>query len=446
MNKHIDRPRYLCALGGAVGTLNALPGTIPILHAAAGCGGNISNALNNGAGYLGSAYCGGQALPSSNVYEREIVFGGEARLAEQIENTLEIVEGDLYFVVTGCTVEMIGDDAKGVAKTFENRKKRVLAAETAGFKGNSFKGYDIVLETLFREYVTVTSGKKRNVVNLFGIVPVQDVFWKGNLRAIKELLGKLGLDANTFFGDGETLRNLRGAGNAALNIVLSDVFGIAPAQAFEETHGTTYINFPLPIGARGSGEFLLAVARALDMDEGIARKVIKEEEEYFYGYYERLADVYNDLDLQRYAVVVGDSNYAQSLTRFLADDLGWLPELVVITDLLDDFEKKRVQARFAGYVSGLKPHVVFDPDTSGVQKHLRDHWPRDRGSRYYDAFSPAFVLGSALDRDFADALKASHLSVTYPISNRVVLDKAYAGYRGALSLTEDILSVLVNAR
>jgi nitrogenase molybdenum-iron protein beta chain len=426
--------------------LNALPGTIPILHAAAGCGGNISAALNGGAGYLGSAYCGGQALPSSNVYENEIVFGGEARLAEQIENTLEIVEGDLYFVVTGCTVDMIGDDTKRVVKTVNNRGKKILAAETAGFKGDSYKGYDIVLETLFREYVAKTNKKKRDVVNLWGIVPVQDVFWKGNLRVIKTLLEKLDLTVNTFFGDGETLKDLRNSGNAALNIVLSDTFGIEPARVFEAVHGVPYINLPLPIGPRGSGAFLSAAANALGIDELSARKIIREEEEYFYSYYERLADAYNDMDLQRYAVVVGDSNYAQALSQFLADDLGWLPELVVITDILDDDRKQSVRARFDGYVSGIRPKVVFDPDTSSVQKHWKDHWPKDRGRRYYDSFSPAFVLGSAFDRDFAEALKAPHLSVTYPISNRVVLDKAYAGYKGALSLTEDLLSTLVNGR
>jgi nitrogenase molybdenum-iron protein beta chain len=88
MSKFVERPRYLCALGGAIATLKALPRTIAVLHSATGCGGNIANAINNGAGYLGSGYCSGQALPSSNVTEKDIVFGGEDRLTEQIENTL----------------------------------------------------------------------------------------------------------------------------------------------------------------------------------------------------------------------------------------------------------------------------------------------------------------------------------------------------------------------
>jgi nitrogenase molybdenum-iron protein beta chain len=448
MSKYIDRPRYLCALGGAIGTLNALPNTIPILHAAGGCGGNLANALNGGAGYLGSSYCGGQALPSTNVYEQHIVFGGEARLAEQIENTLKLINGSLYFVVTGCMVDMIGDDTKNIARQFASfdKNKTVLAAETGGFKGNSFKGYDIVLETLFKEYVKVTPTKTNNLVNLWGVVPVQDVFWKGNLRALKELLGRLGLKVNTFFGDGETLDTLKNAGKASLNIVVSDIFGISAADTFEEVHGTPYISAPFPIGVQGSRIFLQSVADALGIDQAFVDRAIREEEEYFYSYYERLADVYNDLDLQRYAVVVGDANYTQALTRFLADDLGWLPELVVITDMLDEDQQEQVRARFTGYTSGLTPNIVFDTDTASVSKHFNEHWPRNRGQRYYDSFSPAFVLGSAFDRDFAADINAPHLSVTFPISNRVVLDRAYAGYRGALCLTEDIFGALVNAR
>jgi nitrogenase molybdenum-iron protein beta chain len=448
MSQYVDRPRYLCALGGAVGTLNALPGTIPILHAAGGCGGNISNALNGAGGYLGSSYCGGQALPSTNVYEQHIVFGGEDRLAEQIENTMKIVDGKLYFVVTGCMVDMIGDDTKTVAGGFARREKNktVLAAETGGFKGNSYKGYDIVLETLFREYVKVTPQRTRNLVNLWGVVPVQDVFWKGNLRVLKAVLEKLGLRVNTFFGDGETLDTLKNAGKASLNIVVSEVFGLEAAHAFEDVHGTPFLSTPFPVGVRGTGRFLQSVAAALGIDGAFAQRVIEEEEAYFYSYYERIADICNDIDLQRYAIVVGDSNYARALTEFLADDLGWLPELVVITDFLDEGQKQRVASGFSGYVSGVTPKVVFDTDTSSVRRHLNGHLPPNRGQRYYDSFSPAFVLGSAFDRELADDLKAAHLSVTFPISNRVVLDRAYAGYRGALCLTEDILGVLVNAR
>jgi nitrogenase molybdenum-iron protein beta chain len=442
----VERPKYVCSLGGAVGTISALPRTVPILHAATGCGGNIATSLNQAAGYRGSGYCNGQALPSTNTSEREIVFGGEARLNEQIENTIKLVEGDLYFVITGCMVEMIGDNIFDCIKNHNTKEIKVIGAETGGFHGNYYKGYEIVLKTLFKDFVEPQAHKDPQLINLFGIVPLQDVFWQGNIAIIKEMLAKLGYRVNSFFGYGETLDNLRTAAAASMNIVVSDTFGVEAAQVFEEVHGVPYIKAPFPIGDHGSSLFLRTVGDALGIDRVFVEKVIKEEQAYYYGYLERIADVYSDLDLQRYAVIIGDSNYTQALTRFLADDLGWLPELVVVNDFLDENQKTLVETRFRDYESGINPQVIFDTNASNIRKHVTQHWGKSQGQRYFEGFNPGFVLGSAIDRDLAESLGVPQLSVTYPISNRVVMDRGYTGYTGALRLTEDILSILISGR
>ncbi|MNB82011.1 Nitrogenase iron-iron protein beta chain [compost metagenome] len=446
MSKVIERPRYVCALGGAIGTIQSLPRAIPILHSSSGCGGNLAGALSGASGYNGGNYCGGQALPSSNVSERDIVFGGEGRLDEQIGNTLKVMDGDLYFVVTGCMVEMIGDDVRAVVKRYKNGDLPVLAAETVSFKGNSYYGYELVLETLFRDFVEKSPVKDTATVNLWGVVPMQDVFWKGNLGVLKGLLKKLGFETNTFFGQGETLDNLKKAGRAVLNIVVSDAYGIEAAKVFEEEHGVPYITVPLPIGDHGTSRFLRTVGSALGVDEAKIETLIHEERKAYYPYLERLADVYNDLDFQRYATVVGDPNYTQALTRFLADDLGWLPELVVITDILEDEQKERVLSAFSGYESGLQPEIVFDSDASSVVGYINRHWPQTNGQKYYKGFSPGVIVGSVMERDTAEQFKVPLLPVTYPISNRVVLNRAYAGYSGGLTLAEDVLSLLVAHR
>lgn len=447
MTTIIDRPRYLCSLGGAISTLNALPRVITIIHAAAGCGSNLANAHNGAAGYAGSGYCSGLALPSTNVYENEIIFGGEERLKEQIEKTLEVVDGDLYFVLTGCMVEMIGDDVQSVADHFKNNGEPVYAIDTGGFKGNSFRGYDLVLQALFKDYLEKHEEKDEKLINLWGVVPVQDVFWKGNLKVLKSLIEKIGYRVNTFFGEGETLADLKAASKASLNIVVSDTFGIEAAKVFEEVHKVPYISVPFPVGDYGSENFLNIVGTALGVDEAFKSKIIKAEKKRYYGYLERLADIYSDIDLQRYAVVVGDSNYAQALTRYLSDDIGWLPELVIITDdNLSDDDRALILTRFEDYESGLKPKVIFNTHTSGVLKEVNFHNTPSNGERYYNSFSPAFILGSSFERDVADKLGAGHLSVTYPVCNRVVLDRAYAGYEGALRLTEDIFGALVASR
>jgi len=446
MSSFIERPRFSCALGGALAVLRAIPRAIPIIHASAGCGQNLYMANSSGGGYLGGGYCGGNALPSSNVVERDIVFGGEGRLREQIKTTLEIMDGDIYVVMTGCMVEMIGDDLDAVVSEFLEEEKPVLAIHTPSFRGNSFTGYDLLLSGLAKKYITKQKEKKTNKVNIFGIVPAFDVFWEGNLKEIKRLLERLGLEVNTLFGEGETLNDIKNSGNATLNIILSEVYGEQTARVFEEIHGIPFLNTELPIGAHATEDFLRKVAEKLNINKTVLDDVIKDEKKKYYSYVERIADIYNDIDLQRYAIVVGDYNYAPAITKFLSDELGWLPELTLITDLPEDNLKEKIVSSLNNLKSGLKPKVRFDTNTSSVKKHIADVWERNRNERYYDSMMPAVIVGSAFERDIAAEFNLPLLTATFPVTNRVVLNRAYAGINGGLSLTEDILSVLVAGR
>ncbi len=445
MSNFIERPRYFCSLGGAMSTINALPDTIPILHAASGCAGNIAWTQNGGSGLQVGGYCGGLSVPSSNVQERDIVFGGVDRLHEEIKNTLEVIDGKLFIVITGCVTEVIGDDVRAVVSEYREQGVNILSAQTGGFKGNSYYGYDLVLRALIKDYIRPNPLKKKGKVNVLGIVPYMDAFWRGNLEGIRLLLEKLGLQANTYFTSADSLDGLRESGDAELNIVVSDVYGVEAAEAFKEVHGTPYIIAPLPVGPSASDSFLRQAAEALSIDAEVAEKLIDEENRLYFNYLDPLTECYNDLDLQRYAVVIGDVNYAPAITRFLSDDLGWLPELVVFSDQLNDEQKARLGKISESLESGLKPKVVFETDTSEVIRHLNELYSRT-ANKYARTFSPGFVVGSSLDRDLAQSVGAPHLTVSFPVANRAVLDRGYTGYRGGLRLAEDLLSAIVAAR
>jgi nitrogenase molybdenum-iron protein beta chain len=452
----IERPRYLCPLGGAMMAVTALPDTIPIIHAAPGCAGNIIWAQNGGSGLQVGGYCGGLSVPSSNVQEREVVFGGGERLREEIRNALDVIDGRLFFVLTGCVTEVIGDDVRAVVSEFQDEGVEIIYAETAGFKGDSYRGYDLVLQSLLRNYAGPAVGKvrgrnakakkARGKVNLLGIAPFMDVFWRGNLEGLRSLLGRLGLEVNSFFTPADSLDGIRSAAEAELNIVVSDVYGTEAARASEELYGTPYLALPLPIGPAATDLFLRQVGDALGLDRQKVERVIDEENGLYFHYLEPLVECYNDLDLQRYSVVVGDASYSVALAKFLTDDLGWLPELVVCTDRLDPEQQNLIKSRLADLESGLKPHMVFETDTSEIVYHLNRHRPRSHGQKYYHAFNPAFVVGSSLDRELALSLGAPHLSVSFPVANRAVLDRGYTGYRGGLRLIEDLVSAIIAGR
>lgn len=457
MSKFIDRPRYLCALGGALATLRAIPRVIPILHASAGCGGNLATALNGGSGLGGNGYCGGQSLPSSNVTEKEVVFGGVDRLKEQIESTLEVMDGDLYVVVTGCVVEVIGDDVHSAVSQFNKRReelgdklpplqgldKVVIDVSTPSFHGNSYTGYDMIMAALAERYIPKIANKKKNKVNILGIAPMLDPSWSGNLRELKYILQRIGIEVNTFFGEGETLEDIKNSSNSALNVVVSDIYGIDTAKAFEEYHGIPYITTPFPIGSLATEKFVWTVGEKLGVDKEIIRRVIDEENSIYFDYLDRISEDYSDGNLQRYAVVVGDANYSQAVTRFISDELGFLPKLAVVTDLVDDQQKEILTERFKDLESGLEVVVRFDTDTSAVKRHFNEIWPQNSGAKYYDEFSPAVVFGSIFDQDFSEALKAPLIQTTFPISAKAILDKPYAGFRGGLNLTSEIFTTIL---
>ncbi len=444
MAEFIERAKFTCALGGALTTIAGINRVIPIVHAAGGCAAALSGTYNLAAGYRGTGYCGGTMIPTTNISENNIVFGGEERLEEQIENSLEILDADLYIVITGCQVEIIGDDAVGVARRFKDRN--VIGASTPGFLGNTFKGYDAVIKAIIKEVVTPAENKSLNTVNILGVVPGHDVFYRGNLDEIKRLLGLLGIRANTFFGTGESIADIRRYGEAALTIVFSNQAGIESAELFTELHDIPSIRTDLPIGPEATESFLYQIGEVLGIEKEYIEAVTEKEKRKYYSFLERIVDIYSDIDFQRYVIVAADSYYAYPLTRFLANDLGWIPFITSINDITDEGEQENYKKKFEGITSVTKPRVTFNQNAGELIKEVRGSWPFNHNQKYYDTFGPAFVVGSSIERGLAEKLGAGFLSVAFPVSNRVVLSKGYVGFQGGLTLLEDLITELVSAR
>ncbi len=441
----IERPRYQCALGGALVTINSIERAVAIVHASAGCAASADGAATVGSGYWGTTISDGRATPSTNIVENEIIFGGEERLAEQIESTLKVIDADLYAVITGCMTDIIGDDVKSVVGEFQKRGKPVIFAETGGFKGDSPIGYEFIWNSIITQYVEKGLPKKPRLVNIFGFIPTQDVFWRGNLVELKRLLISVGLEVNTFLTPFDDIQALKNSSQAALSIVFSDVHGQQAAKIFEGVHGVPFITEPLPIGPTATVDFLRRIAERFDLDSRKVEEVIEEEKAWYYRFINPLTDLFTDQDFQRFAVVIGNADYAYAATRFVTADLGWIPYFAAVTDVLSDEEKEHVAARFATIEPDLRPKLVFETDTSRIQLRLQEELAKE-DDPYGTPISPAYVLGSSLDRPLAAEINAAFWGISYPITNRIVTDQGYVGFRGGLRLATEIVSVLVSNR
>lgn len=425
-----ESPRSTCALGGALAYINSLSKAAPVIHAGPGCGSVLTFGQNFGGGYQYIGYSGGFAAPSTNTLERHVVFGGEERLREQIGTTLEVIDADLYFVVTGCTAGLIGDDVRAVVGEYAEKGKNVIFAETPGFKGSTYVGYEIATRALLSQVVRPAAKKQKQTVNLLGVVPAQDPFWQGNLGEIRRLLGRIGVKVN-ISGDGDTLKVLRKAAEAELNIVLSPTTGLAAAKYLQEAHSVPFIQHPLPVGTE-TGNFLRKVAEALQIDSGKVEKVIGQEEEILWKHFIKLSEAYAYILVNREFAVVSDSCYATGITRFLTNDLGLIPKIIIITDDPSESVRESVLASFNGLEGSIEPKVLFESDSFRIERLLEEN-------------RPDILIGSTIDRETAKKLFLPILPVSFPLTDRVALSNSYAGYRGAVNLAEDLGSAILSA-
>ncbi|MBM7865603.1 hydrogenase [Heliobacterium gestii] len=442
MSQFVEQIRQVCALG-AMQTVLAIPRAVPILHAGPGCGQKLWSALGEYHGYQGSGYTGGHSIPCTNSGEKEVIFGGDERLREVTANTLRVIDGDLYVILTGCTADIVGDDVGEVARRFQEQGKPVVYAETGGFKGTNFYGHERVLEAIIDQYLkpvaaaASASAVEPGLVNVWSVVPYQDAFWTGNLQAIGQLLQSIGLTPNIIFGPGGGVDALRRVPKAQFNLLLSPWVGLQTVHHLEQSFGTPYFHYPIfPIGPTETGRFLRQLADYAGIAGERVEAVIAEQEAHYYYYIERSADFLFESrsGLPGRFVTIADSFYALGITRFLIQDLGMLPEVQFITDDTPPEHQQAINGYFENIAEGVRPPVVFANDGGEVREALRAIRFRER----------PLILGSTWDRVSARELKGYSLSVSLPISERLVLSRAYAGYDGALRLTEDIYSVILS--
>lgn len=423
----LEAPRYSCALAGAYSTALGVFGTVPILHSGMGCG----MAQLQGQFYAGGKNAGGPqggaSTPCSALVEEHVIFGGENKLRNLIRSSIELMDGELYAVISGCVPSLTGDDVGSVVKEFQDQAT-VIHINAPGFKGNSYDGYEFFFEAVADQLLTKQPIKK-GLVNVFGIVPYQHLFWKGDLPVIKETLESLGLEANIIFTEFEGLENLRKIPAAELNIVLSSWHGVKTARKLQEKFGTPYLVFPgVPVGPKQTSDLLQKLATKLEISQDLVAFAIEKEERKVYRYMEYLGDALIISMPHPYLAVVADSATAVSITKFLANEIGYLAEVVIIVDDPPEEYRAGILRELKDNIESVfKPEIIFEPDSHRIRQKLT-------GRNFL------VLLASSLERYIAPDLGAAiHLSISFPCYDRLLLERSYAGYHGGIALMEDIV-------
>ena len=425
MSQVTENPKGGCVLAGINSVLGAIDRVCPIYHSGPGCCMQTTAADQGQSGHKSSRFVSSVSLPSTNMLEKEVVFGGTEKLRTTVQGAIDIIDADAYFVLTGCTAGIIGDDIVSVTEEFQDKGYSVYPIETPGFVGDSNLGYETVWTTMINQVIEEDVPKDDKLVNIFGIIPYHDPFWSGVLEEIDRILSALGLKVNTFFTKHQGIETIRKCSGAALNIIINPWLFKGPAKKMEQKFGIPSIRVPgLFVGATDTTKFVRQVAEAMHLDQEIVDKVIAAEEEYVYDY---LAQSVGVVSWKRFAVVA-DANNAVGITRYLANDFSFTPVLVIVSEpLFRQEDKDRIVAQIEDLEYAKPPKVIFASDQYEINQALRD-----------EEEEITLLIGSSNEREVALEKDIQFILAAFPMNERLVFNRTYAGYRGSLTFTEDL--------
>jgi len=426
MSKTLGQQRYKCALA-AMQTVHAIHKAVPILHSGPGCAGKLDDAYGN------SGFISSQLYPCTNISEKEVVFGGKDILCKLIENSLKIIDGDFYVVLSGCTSEIIGDDIKEAVAEFADSPKPVIAVNTPGFKGNNYLGHDWVLSAIFSQLIKPAEKKQKGLVNILSGPPYQDPFWEGNLRALEKLVASLGLTPNTIFGHERGIENIRRMSDAEFTVLVSPWVGYESAKLLEDQFDVPLLHYlNLPIGAYETSKFLRTVGEYAEIDQSVLNKVIAKGESEYYYYIERFADIFIEFRIMsKHFTVVADAQYATAVTRFMVNDMGFFPTKIYICDDTPENYQEQVIAAINELDYGVTAEVEFSTDGYSIHDEILEQ----------DTGSSSLIFGSTWEKYLAAKVNGHFIHISYPVGDKLIINDSYVGYDGGLKLIGDAYTV-----
>jgi len=254
-----------CVYCGARVVLNPVADALHLVHGPIGCASytwDIRGSLNSGKSLYREGF-------STDMREKDIIFGGETKLAAALDELIPKYQPPVVFVYSTCVVGIIGDDLDAVCKTAaEKYGIPVLPVQSSGFVGTKSIGYQTACDVLFKLIEPPTTKlrlRRRPVINYLG-----DFNLAGEAWIVRSYLQKIGIDVNVVFTGDSRYEEIRRAANAELNIIQCAGSMFYLAQKLEEAYHIPFMQVSF-LGVEDTSDSLRKIARFTNDPEIIRR-------------------------------------------------------------------------------------------------------------------------------------------------------------------------------
>ncbi|MFA7343277.1 MAG: nitrogenase molybdenum-iron protein alpha chain [Terrimicrobiaceae bacterium] len=256
-----------CTYAGCRGVvIGPIHDILHITHGPIGCGyyswltrRNMAKSVNEGdTNYL-------QYAMSTDMLEEQIVFGGEKKLKQAIQEAYDIFKPKAISIYATCPVGLIGDDVHAVAKEMkETLGINVFAFSCEGYRGVSQSaGHHIANNGVFKHIIGLDDTPQEHpyTINVLGEYNIGGDAWE-----IDALLRKCGIHVVSTLSGDVNYEQIKNAHTAHLNTIMCHRSINYMAEMMEKKFGIPWIKVNF-IGADQTAKSLRKIAAFFESRE-----------------------------------------------------------------------------------------------------------------------------------------------------------------------------------
>ena len=351
---------------------------------------------------------------STNLQERDTVYGGAQKLAKAIREVRERTLANAIFVLTTCAAGIIGDDVESVCNEAEEELGvPVVAIFCEGFKSKIWTtGFDAAYHGIARKLIKPAEKRRDDMINVIN-------FWGSDM--FSEWFAPFGAKPN-YITPYSTTNTLRHSSEAALTVQACSTLGSYLGAALEQEFGVPELPSAPPYGIEQTDRWFRAIGKALHKED-VAEHVIAEKKQKYLPRIEALRAKLSG----KTAYVTAGAAHGHALLDILGE-LGLNARGASIFHHDGKFDSERAE-------------------NDQLAQRVRDY---GNVPNFTVCNKQEFELVNALHRIRPDVLLARHGGMTtwgakFGIPSLLIGDEHYGmGYEGIVKYGERILEVMEN--
>jgi nitrogenase molybdenum-iron protein alpha chain len=296
----------------------------------------------------------------TNLNDRDVVYGGEAKLKEAIFEAERRYSPKAIFVVTTCTSGVMGDDIEGAIRSVKDEvKATIVPIHCESFKSSiSQTSFDAIAHGIVKYLVKPPQKKQKDLV---AIPAPFSITWSDRVEIIR-LLNKVGLRP-LFIPDFATVEEIEHLSEVAVVAPTCQSYGDYWQKALHQKFEVPYFRYPMPVGIKNTELWLREIAKYTGKEQEV-EALIKEELEVITPELEKIRKALAGKDV---SILIAAGQARATFTPRLAVELGIKVSGVqtleldsYMVDALEDVHKDT--GEFEVHASNWQPYELAHTD------------------------------------------------------------------------------------